>query len=182
MTEVLVSAPSKLVTFAAKREDLRLVRRARYPRYEGGLPAGETVGQCIAFVNGRLDVPLEGTVTLEDGRTAPAEEILEWLMNHRLMGDIFEGFFKVEMAAPPPTQEEMQAMVDAAMALDVDKLEEIVRQEEEGWQREAILGVAREGVQRIHAFKAQAAEQAAAEAAQASAEPEPTPKPKAGGK
>lgn len=178
MTEVLVSAPSKLVTFAAKREDLRLVRRARYPRYEGGLPAGETVGQCIAFVNGRLDVPMEGTVTLEDGRTAPAVEILEWLQTHRLFGDVFEGFFKVEMAAPAPTQEEMQAMVDAAMALDVERLEEIVRQEEDGWARDAILNVAREGVQRIHAFKAQAA----AEAAQATPEPEPAPKPKAAGK
>jgi hypothetical protein len=159
--EPVMSAPSKSVTFSARREDLRLVRVARYPVMgAAGQKVDETKGEVVCFRNGRLEVPLEGDFTLEDGRTAPAVEILGWLEKHRLNGDAWEGFFRVEFAAPPPTQDEMQALVDAAMELNVDKLREIIRQEEEGWAREPILRVARGGVEKIEAALAAHAEQA----------------------
>jgi hypothetical protein len=162
LEEPLVSAPARSVLYAARREDLRLVRVPRYPeRGASGQQVGETLGQVVVFRNGRLDVPLDGPIMLEDGREVDGAEINEWLQKHRRFGDADEGFFKVELAAPPVSEDEMNALVEAAMALDVEKLEEIVRQEEQGWRREALLRVAREGVERIHAFKAQ---HAAAEA------------------
>jgi hypothetical protein len=148
------------VIFAARREDLRLTKVPRYPVYgASGQKVSESVGEVVCFRAGRLEVPLEGEITLEDGRPADAAEIVQWLEKHRLYGDREEGFFKVELAAPAPTQDEMQALVDAAMELNVDRLREILRQEEEGWQREAILRVARGGVEKIEAALAAHAEE-----------------------
>jgi hypothetical protein len=182
-----ISAPAKTVTFASGREELRLTKVSRYPVYgASGQKVSESIGEVVCFHDHRLEVPLEGEFVLEDGRTAPAAEIVEWLGKHRLLGDPHEGFFKVEMAAPAPTAEEMQALMDAGMALDVDRLAEIVKQEEAGWARPAILDVARGGIERIETYKKQAAEEAQLQAEQEAQDAEaaamkakPGPKPKA---
>lgn len=179
VTEPLVSAPQKTMIFSARREDLRLTKVPRYPVYgASGQKVNESIGEVVCFKQGRLEVPLDGDFVLEDGRTAPAAEVLEWLQHHRLLGDAHEGFFEVTMAAPAPSAAEMEALVSAAVALDTDRLAEIAAQEEAGWGREAILSVARGAIERVEEFKAQVDAEAAEKAAQASEEPKPAPKAK----
>lgn len=156
--EPRISKPAKVAMFAARREDLRLIKVPRYPvRDAGGRQVSESLGEAVQFRRGVLEVPTDGGLALEDGREIAGSDLIPWLEKHRLFGNREEGFFKVEVAAPAPSEEEMQALMNAAIALDEDKLQAIVVEEEAGWARDAILNVAREGVERIRAFKEQAA-------------------------
>ena len=135
--------------------------------------------------DGQVRIPKEGTVTLQDsldGGTAEVEaaDVHKWLMSHRLFGNQTEGFWRVDPTAPPVSNDELGALMDAALGLDADTLEEIIRQEREGWGREQILERAQDALEKITAMRSQEAEIAAQEAA---AEPpvkaKPGPKPKA---
>lgn len=134
------SVPDQAVTFSARRSELRLVKTPKHPIYgPNGQRQGETVGETIAFRDGVLRVPASGKVTLEDGRQASAEEILEWMRGHRLFGNADGGFVEIGQVAPPVSQEEMQVITDAAIALDIETLEAIKREESAGWARETVL-------------------------------------------
>lgn len=162
--EQIVANRPNVTLFMARRRELRLVRVPRYPIHAPtGQKIGESTGEIVKFTDGRLDVPHEGTMTLEDGRPADAEEILAWLEKHPRNGDVNEGFWRVDPTAPAPSTAELQALMIAATELDADKLERLVRQEEEGWARDAVLTVARGALERVRAIHAQAA-QAASEA------------------
>lgn len=157
-TEEQLVAPRPDVTlFMARRRELRLIKTGRYPVHAPtGQKIGETTGQIVKFVDGRLDVPHEGDMTLEDGRPADAKEILAWLEKHPRNGDVNEGFWRVDPTAPAPTSDELQALMIAATELDADKLDQLIRQEEDGWAREAILTVARGALERVRAMQEQA--------------------------
>lgn len=162
--EPRISKPAKVAMFAARREDLRLIKVPRYPvRDAGGRQVSESLGEAVQFRRGVLEVPTDGGLMLEDGREIAGADLIPWLEKHRLFGNREEGFFKVEVAAPAPSEEEMQALMNAAIALDEEKLEAILSEEQAGWARDAIVNVAREGVERIRAFKAQAAKDAESE-------------------
>lgn len=134
------SVPDQAVTFSARRSELRLVKTPKHPIYgPNGQRQGETVGETIAFRDGVLRVPTSGKVTLEDGRPASAEEILEWMRGHRLFGNADSGFVEIGQVAPPVSQEEMEVITDAAIALDIETLEAIKREESAGWARETVL-------------------------------------------
>lgn len=167
----MVSTPQATTLFAAYREDLRLVKFPRYPKHgPGGRQVGEDPGEAIQFRSGILIVPEGGELVLEDGRPIDADEALAWLRKHPLLGNSFEGFWEVSRAAPPVSQDELSAMMRAAW--DEDALAGLIRQEEQGWQREALLVPAREALERLLEAKAEIAAQAAAVPA---AEPEPKP-------
>lgn len=176
LEERLVAPPDASLLFMSRRSDLRLVKVPIYPRYgAGGQKVGEERGQAVAFRDGVLRVPRDGKLTLEDGRTVDAQEVAEWLAEHRLNGNSEEGFWKVDPVAPPVSREEQERLVDAALALDDEMLQEIIDQERAGWNRADIIEVAQGGIEKIRAVKAEA-ERRAAEAAQPA---KPGPKPKA---
>lgn len=169
--EQLVAARPDVTLFMARRRELRLIKQGRYPVHAPtGQKIGETTGQIVVFRDGRLDVPHEGTMLLEDGRPAEAHEILEWLEKHPRNGDVNEGFWRVDPTAPTPTAVELQALMIAATELDSEKLEELIRQEEDGWARDAILTVARGALDRVRLMQEQA--KTAAEAQQSTRDDE----------
>lgn len=167
--EPALSTPAQAVQFTARRKDLRLVKVPIYPRYgAGGIKIGEERGETIPFIDGAFTCPTSGTVTLADGREADAAGVLEFLKTHRLNGNLFEGFTEVAQAAPVPSAEDINAIVQAAERLDAERLEELIATEESGWARDAILTVARASLERVKALQAEvAAQQAEADAAAA---------------
>jgi hypothetical protein len=154
VTEPLVSQPGTSPRDPSRRSELRLVRLARYPKFgPAGQQVGEERGQAVQFREGRLDVPLEGQVELENGDKLPAAEIREWLDNHKLNGSTEEGFWKVDPVAPPVSQEEIASLL--SVALDEDALLELIEQERNGWDREALLVPAQEQLEKLRATLAQ---------------------------
>jgi hypothetical protein len=155
--------------FLARRSDLRLVKTPKYPQFgQGGQKVGESRGEVLAFRDGRLDVPATGTMRLEDGTEIDAVEALEWLNRHPMLGSTEEGFWQIDQMAPPVSEEEINTLVEKSF--DEDALREIIRQEETGWQRPALLNPAHKAMERlmeVHAAMAAEQEQQAAEAKKA---------------
>ena len=138
--------------YVAKREDLRLVKKPRYPiRGASGEQVDVTPGEVLQFRNGVLHVPKKGTLQLEDGREVDAAELIPWLDKHRLYGDKWDGFWRLDPAAPPVSAEEQATMFEAAMALDVDTLERMLEQEQAGWNRDELVALLKGGIEKIHA-------------------------------
>jgi hypothetical protein len=188
MTELLVAPADKTVLYVSRRAELRLTMVPRYPKLNQvtGQKQGETKGVFIGFRDGHVRIPKDGkyvTVdTLDGGESAPIDvaEVHEWMENHRLFGNQLEGFWRVDPEAPPVSQEEMRALMNAAIRLDSAMLEEIIRQERAAWNRSQILEEAEEALSRIREIQ-EASQQAEIAAQEAAAEPpakKPGPKPK----
>jgi hypothetical protein len=161
-----VSAPAKSTMFLARRSDLRLVKTPRYPRYGmGGQKVGEEPGQAVQFRDGRLDVPEKGKMMLDDGREGDAGEIREWLLSHHALGNIEEGFWVVDQLAPPVSEADLDMLLENAT--DSGVLREIIRQEEQGWQRDALLRPARKQLEKVEEVDRQIAEERALAEAEA---------------
>jgi hypothetical protein len=164
-TDRLVSQPQREIVYTARRSDLQLIKTPRYPlRGAMGEQVGETPGITVQFTNGMLRLPLEGEVITAHGIAVDAAELLTWLEGHRLNGDRFEGFIKLEQAAPPVSAEELRALTRASVSLDEAGLQAIIDAEREGWGREDLIGSAQEALDGIQAIKAEAAQQAEAPA------------------
>jgi hypothetical protein len=167
--EPIVAPRDGAALFGSRRSDLRLVKVPRFPQFgASGQKVGETVGEVIVFREGLLRCPRTGTVMLEDGREADAAEVLEWLESHKLLGNREEGFFRVETAAPAVTKDEMQALMRAAVRLDVETLQAALEQERAGWDREDVIATIEESLAEITPLREEALaaqEKAEAEAA-----------------
>lgn len=164
----LVSQPRQEVTYAARREDLRLVKEQRYPVLgPGGRQVSETRGVVIKFTYGQLRLPLEGKVTTEQGHQVDSAEIIAWLDSHHLNGNRDEGFFKVPQAAPGVTDEEIERITEAAMLHDTATLTAIRDAEMAGWRRQAILKVVEKRIAQAEQMKAEYEAQIEAQADEA---------------
>lgn len=142
-----ISKPDTSVVFAARRDGLRLVKTPRYPIFgQGGEKIGERPGQALAFRDGTLKVDETG-VTLEDGGKLGRDEALSFLREHRLCGNTEEGFTEMAQAAPPVSQEELAALMDAVT--DEDAMVAIIEAERAGWQRPALLEPAEKHLARL---------------------------------
>jgi hypothetical protein len=145
-----ISKPDAVDVYMAMREELILVKTPRYPVYgPAGAKVGEQPGERIQFVDGVLRVPHKGKVQLIDGRQVPADEIREWLNSHNLLGDKFGGFWKIDAAAPPISEEELGALMDAMAILDLDGLEAMLADERAGWGREALIRQLERNIARV---------------------------------
>jgi hypothetical protein len=145
----LVSRPDSTVVFMARRTDLKLVKlRERARRNAEGDVAEVLPGERVAFVDGVLRVPASGRMRGEQGEDLDAAEVLLWLEGHHLLDDRFEGFWRLDEPAPVATEAEQATLAELGMELDVAGLEEFILQEEAGWAREALLGVARGSLER----------------------------------
>lgn len=184
-TETLVQTPPRSVIFMARRREQRLVKEREIPQYN---QAGERVnvkaGQTVEFREGRLDVPMSGTMKLAKGQEAPAEEILEWLRTHPDNGDMFDGFWEVDPVVPAPSEQEMSKLIALAQEYDVPGLEAFLEQEQAGYHRQVLVAAcqgsldkARE-VQREIAAQRSAQQQAQAQAHAAKAAAKPAAKAK----
>lgn len=154
--DLLVQTPEDSILFMCRRSDLRLTWKKRYPvRDAGGQPVGMTPGAYVAFRDGVFRCPKEGPFTLVDsldGGTFDLEdvtELLEWLDRHRLRDDREDGFWRVDPTAPPVSQDEILALNDLVLKLDLDGLERFIAQEEAGWGREDLLATARTTLEKV---------------------------------
>jgi hypothetical protein len=181
MTEILVAPTDKTVLYMSRRSELRLTKRRRFPVRNPvtGEVEGTTPGEFVAFRDGQVRIPKSGTVTLVDSldggeAEVDAAEVHKWMENHRLFDNQLEGFWRVDPLAPPVSDDEMRALMDAALTLDEEMLREIARQEAEGWGREQILTRVDDALAKIEIIKSQQEEQAKVEPPK-----KPGPKPKA---
>lgn len=180
MSTTAITAPPSDVVYMARRSELRLTKTARYPirsAVTGERSGQNTPSEALGFRDGVLRVPKEGHLRMQDTLDGgvweiDAEELHKWLENHRLYGDINDGFWRVDPTAPPISAAELKELQSAAIRLDKDKLREIIAVESEGWQREDVLSTARESLDQITALEAEAEREAAAKA-----KPGPKPKP-----
>lgn len=150
----LVAQPEHSVLFASRRSNLRLIKRGITPiRDAEGRQVDMKKGEAVVFVGGRFSVPLgeDALVQLEDGEMHDAPEIMAWLDGHRLNGDIMEGFWKVELAAPAPSSTELERLQTLAIELDVEGLKAFIAAERAGWERESLLEVAEGTLTRVEA-------------------------------
>src|SRR4051794_8765586 len=160
--QTLVSTPEKGALFMAIREDLRLVKFPRYPQFgAGGQKVGENFGEVVPFRDGVLRVPATGTITLEDGREADAGEVLAFLENHRLRGDMNEGFWRVDPTAPPVSKDELKALMRAAATLDTESLERALSAERDGWDRPDMIEAIEENLATVSEILKESQKQAA---------------------
>lgn len=136
----LVVKPPSQVVYIARRRDLVLVLKQRFPIFENGIKVGETQGLRAKFRNSQL--------RLDRDNEAHAE-LFELLEKHPLNGNAFNGFIRGVEPAPTATAAEMQNLVDAAIGLDVETIEEFIRQEEKGYAREDVLSTARMSLKRV---------------------------------
>jgi hypothetical protein len=159
--DTLVSQPAREVTYFSRRDGLKLVHTSEYPVFgpQGQRTGTTTVGVRIAFRDGMLRVPLEGEVTTDQGRSFPAPDLIEWLDNHRLLGDMHEGFQKLAQVAPPVSEEEQERITEAATLHDTDTLQRILDSELTGWKREQIVNVVQRRLAQIQQIQEQFAEQ-----------------------
>lgn len=168
----IVSQPAQEKSYASRRGELRLVHTQEYPIYgPGGRQIGMEPGIRIKFTDGVLRVPLRGKITTEQGREIDAAPIVEWLDSHRLNGNREEGFFEVPQAAPPVTDSELDAIMEAGYTHDMDRLEVILQSEQQGWGRVQIVSAVEKALTRIRAMHEQMAAQNAAEEAEAAKKP-----------
>jgi hypothetical protein len=164
----LVAPVEDTVLYMSRRSDLRLTMKARYPMLNPitGQREGMTRGIFCGFREGALRVPKTGKVmmvdTLDGGEfEMDAEPVHEWLTKHRRYGDMNEGFWRVDPVAPPATREEFARISEAGAGWDRETLQEIIRQESEGWGREDVLRVARGTIARIDQLEEQVQARAA---------------------
>ncbi len=170
-----ISKPSSSVLFTSARDGLRLTKEQRYPVYgPSGAKVGEQPGKALRFQDGALRVDESG-VDMADGGRLPAAEALEFLRGHRLFGDKQEGFWEVQQAAPPVSQAELEALMNAAWeattTVSEGPLSRLIDAEEAGWARESLLAPAREHLEKLRA-----------KIAELGIEPEPAPKRPARGR
>jgi hypothetical protein len=107
----------------SRRAELRLTMVPRYPKLNQvtGAKQGETKGAFIGFRDGQVRIPKDGGVRHgrharrrrvgDDGRRR-GPQVDE---RHRLFGNQLEGFWRVDPTAPPVSQEEMRALMNAAL-------------------------------------------------------------------
>lgn len=159
----MVSTKPGTVTFMARRENLKLVKRAERNRRNAEGDVVEVIpGERLQFVDGLLRVPPAGEIGGEKDEPIDAESLLLWLEGgtdpkgkkvraHPLFGDREEGFWRVDEPAPAVTPEEMDALTDLAVSQDAEGIEALIAQEEAGWGREGLLGSARKLLERVQA-------------------------------
>lgn len=164
--DTLVSTPRQEKTYAARRGDLRLVKKPRYPvRGPGGEKVDETKGIIIGFKDGQLRVPTDGTMLTEQGHEVDAAEIIAWLEKHPLNGNRDEGFFAVPQAAPPVSEDENERIDDLSFGRDVSALRAMLEAEQRGWNRGELVRRLEKNIARAEqALQEFATQQAAAEA------------------
>ena len=164
----LVSTPDNGTIFLSRRRELRLVRTPRYPIMgQAGQKVGEHPGEAIPFREGRFYCPADGRVQLEDGREVDAAGVREWLLAHRLLGNLEEGFWAVETKAPPVSADELARLNRAAVQHDIETIEAMIVQERDGWGREDFIAGMEQTIGEINEVQARVraeieAEQAAA--------------------
>jgi hypothetical protein len=154
--DTLTSQPRREVSFAARRDSLRLTKVPRYPVLgQGGQKVDETRGVVIKFQDGQLRVPTEGTMLTEQGHEVDAAEILAWLQKHPLNGNHDEGFFEVPQAAPPVSEEETDRIAEFSVMANVEGLQAMLESERAGWNRPALVRPLEKAVARIEQLQAE---------------------------
>jgi hypothetical protein len=166
----LVSQPEASITYVARRSDLRLTMKPRYPVNNPvtGQREGVSRGVFCGFRDGTLRIPREGKVVLMDtlnggeSEEIEAADVHEWLQKHRRYGDRSEGFWMLEQPAPPVSPQEIDRLMEAAARWDVATLEAVLEQERAGWGRADLISTAERQVERIRAMEAERDAQVAA--------------------
>jgi hypothetical protein len=141
--EPMVAERADVRLFMSRRSELRLVKTPVYPVLgPSGATVGHKAGEALEFRDGVLRLPLQGDVKLADGRSVPVDGVVEWLENHRLLGNKEEGFWGVDPTAPAPSEAEIGKLAELSMSLDAAGLLRFIEQESAGWARPTLLKAA----------------------------------------
>jgi len=164
--DTIVSQPARERMFAARRSELRLVLKTRYPeRGPGGEQVGLKPGLTVAFRDGILRLPMEGKVLTEHGNEVDVSEIWPYIERHPRFGDGEEGFVEIAQVAPPASEEETTMIAELLGNADLEGLRAMLEREQAGWNRPVLtkpLGKAVETMERLQAqIEAQATEREA---------------------
>lgn len=158
--EDVVAQPETTVLFMSRRSELRLTWVARHQKrnLHTGADEGVSPGRAVGFKDNILRLPKVGDeVIVYDNINAgpfraPADEVLTWLRDHPLNGDVHEGFWEVDPVAPAPSKAELTALINAATTLDLVGLDAIIEREAGGWNRSELLEIARGAKSQIQAI------------------------------
>lgn len=147
-SDQLVSQPTADLVFNSRRSELRLTKKKELPVRNA---AGDTVdmvpGERVVFKGGFLRIPPGKTYKGENGIKLDRAETVEWLEDHHLFNDREEGFWKLDEPAPQPSEDEINALQDLALDLDLEGLKTFIAQEEAGWKRKSLLNSAQRSLQ-----------------------------------
>jgi hypothetical protein len=153
VTEPVLSAPPSGRTYVSHREELMLIleRDRRQVSQETGETVATINGKRVQFTDHQLFVPSKGTITGARGEKIPVQDVIDrlegrgepgdedYIEPHGKLGDLAEGFWPLPKIAPALSEEEAQAVVDLAIAGDLDGLEALLAAEQGGWAREDML-------------------------------------------
>jgi hypothetical protein len=163
-SDTIVSQPEQVRTFFARREELILVMKPERPvRGPSGEQVDLTEGIRLPFQAGTFRVPLTGYITSQQGRKVPAADVLEFLDRHRLKDDQFEGFSELAQAAPPVSEDELTMITIAVARGDQERLDMILENERNGWDRREIIRAVEQGVNALNVMLEQVAAEPAAD-------------------
>jgi len=155
----VIARPDSGRTYMAARFELTLVRRPVVKKWNPvtGEMLEQTQPDRIRFRRGMFK--------------AKTKEDVEFLENHPRFGDPVDGFWRVEMPPPPPSQEELSAILGASN--DLRQLEEVLEAERRGYARKELLEIVEGQIARLK--EAQEAQEPQ-EAQEAPKRPQPQPK------
>lgn len=136
--------------YAARREDLILIKKKDTPLFNGPEQIGTKTGEQVKFDKGFLRIPLDRPMVRGNRREElDVEELITWLDAHDKFGDKDEGFWLHVEAPPIPSEGEQQRIVELGMDLDADGLRAFIEHEEANYNREPLLKVARGTLERV---------------------------------
>lgn len=142
------------ITFISVRRGLRLVRKPkRILRDAEGMRAGVSEGVTYEFEPEGMLVVSEGQDVLPDGPGNEEQDVVAWLRGHPLFQSQSDGFHEVgaEPDRIPDAGPTVAEITEAAIEGDDGEIREILRVEENGWQREAVLTAGRAALARLGA-------------------------------
>lgn len=165
--EIAVSKPVKERTYVSRRSDLILVleRDRRRVSAETGETVETVQGKRLRFNEGTIVVAEKGVVRGArgeqlasqyvidrlEGRGAPGDE--DFIQPHPLLGDREEGFWVLPKVAPPMSEEEAQGIVALAISGEVEKLEDLLAAEQDGWERADMLDLLSGTIDKVRAAR-----------------------------
>lgn len=168
VAEPVLSAPPSGRTYVARRSELLLIleRDRRRVNQETGETVETIQGKRLQFTDGQLFVPEKGSVRGARGEKIPAQDVIvhlegrgepgdeDYVEPHDMFGNREEGFVRLPKIAPALSEDEAQAVVDLAIAGDLEGLEALHAAEQDGWARADMLELIGSTLDKVRAVQA----------------------------
>lgn len=158
-----VSKPSGERRYLSKRGDQVLVMESDKRRInrDTGEVMDTVNGRRLAFREGVLVVPAKGNVKGARNERIPRQDVINFLEGkgepgdddyqepHELFGDREEGFVLMPTPVPAMSEEEAQAVVGFAIEGNVEELERLLSEEEDGYERSELIDLVTDTLSKV---------------------------------